>query len=233
VDFNGIDTPKPAGCALMPRLTAENVSLAREIIGRYPLPKSALIPLLHLAQEQDGYVADDAMEHIAELVGVTPAEVLGTCSFYEMLKRHPVGRYLVAICTNISCQLLGAQELLEHAEEVLGVRAGGTTPDGVITLEDYECLAACTEAPCLQVNYRYFLRVTNDDFDALVNDLRTGRTDVPAHGTLARVRQHIPDDRRAGVSLPTGGETPVWIAAGRPALAQQTLLEQAPPRGDH
>lgn len=212
----------------MPRLTAENVSVAREIIGRYPLPKSALIPLLHLAQEQDGYVTDDAMEHIAELVGVTPAEVLGTCSFYEMLKRHPVGRYLIAICTNISCQLLGAQELLEHAEQTLGVRAGGTTPDGLFTLEDYECLAACTEAPCLQVNYRYFVRVTNDGFDSLVDDLRAGRTDIPNHGTLARVRQRIPDDRRAGVSPPTAGEAPVWIAAGRPALAQQTLLQQQP-----
>ncbi|MEZ5226926.1 MAG: NAD(P)H-dependent oxidoreductase subunit E [Acidimicrobiales bacterium] len=91
----------------MPRLNAANVSLAKEIIARYPRPKSALIPLLHLAQEQDGYVADDAMEHLAELVGVTPAEVLGTCSFYEMFVRHPVGKYKINICTNLSCQLMG------------------------------------------------------------------------------------------------------------------------------
>ena len=88
----------------MARLHRANVGLAREIIGRYPRPKSALIPLLHLAQEQDGYVTDDAMAHIAELVGFTPAEVLGTCSFYEMFKREPVGRYLVNICSNISCR---------------------------------------------------------------------------------------------------------------------------------
>src|SRR5690606_10966309 len=103
------------GRSLMARLTPENTELAREIIARYPVPKSALIPLLHLAQEQDDWVTDEAMEHLAELVGVTPAEVLGTCSFYEMFKRHPVGRYQINICTNIACQLLGAEELLEHA----------------------------------------------------------------------------------------------------------------------
>src|SRR5688500_4029652 len=131
----------------MSRLDAKNERLALEIISRYPRPKSALIPLLHLAQEQDGYVAQDAMEHIAELVGVTPAEVLGTCSFYEMFKREPVGRYVVNICTNLSCQLLGAEELLQHAEKTLRVKPGGTTDDGLFTLEDVECLAACTEAP--------------------------------------------------------------------------------------
>ena len=112
------------GRSLMARFTAANVGVAEEIIARYPRPKSALIPLLHLAQEQDGYVADDAMEHIAELIGVTPAEVLGTCSFYEMFKREPVGEYLVNVCTNISCMLLGGEELLHHLEDRLGIKAG-------------------------------------------------------------------------------------------------------------
>ena len=129
----------------MARLTPDNVTLAREIIDRYPRPKSALIPLLHLAQEQDGHVTDEAMEHIAELVGVTPAEVLGTASFYEMFKFEPVGRYMVNICTNIACQLLGGEELLEHAAHKLGIRPGQTTPDGLFPIEDAECIAACTE----------------------------------------------------------------------------------------
>jgi NADH-quinone oxidoreductase subunit E len=114
----------------MARLSAENTITAKEIIARYPRPKSALIPLLHLAQEQDGYVAADAMAHIAELIGVTPAEVLGTCSFYEMFKREPVGDYLVNVCTNISCMLLGGEELLHHLEDRLGIKSGSTTPDG-------------------------------------------------------------------------------------------------------
>ena len=187
----------------MSRLTVANVAVAEEIIGRYPRPKSALIPLLHLAQEQDGYVADDAMEHIAELVGVTPAEVIGTCSFYEMFKREPVGRYLVNMCTNISCQLIGGEELLDHAEETLGVKAGGTTADGMFTLEDVECIAACTEAPCLQVNYRYCHKITIEEFDALVEDLRAGpgRRDPAARlaGPRAPAHPGRPAGRRARV----------------------------------
>jgi NADH-quinone oxidoreductase subunit E len=197
----------------MARLDADNLVIAAEIIGRYPRPKSALIPLLHLAQAQDGWVTDEAMAHIAELVGVTPAEVLGTCSFYEMFKREPVGRYLVNVCTNISCQLMGGEELLHHAEQTLGVKAGGTTPDGMFTVEDVECIAACTEAPCLQVNYRYRHKITNQQFDTMIEDLRAGRLDdeVPPHGTLARVRQSIPADRAAGPASPEGGAEPVWM----------------------
>jgi NADH-quinone oxidoreductase subunit E len=195
-------------------LTPENLTVAREIIGRYPRPKSALIPLLHLAQEQHGHLTDEAMAQIAELVGVTSAEVLGTASFYAMFKFAPVGTYMVNICTNIACQLLGGEELLHHAEQRLGIVPGQTTADGLITVEDVECIAACTEAPCLQVNYRYFHKITHDEFDQLVDDLRAGRrTDIPPHGTLAQVRQHIPAERRAGVVTPEDTATPVWIAA--------------------
>ena len=196
----------------MARLNANSLGVAQEIIARYPVPRSALIPLLHLAQEQDGYVTEDAMAHIAELVGVTPAEVMGTCSFYEMLKRAPVGEYMVNICNGISCHLLGSSDLIHHAEATLGVRPGGTTDDGKITLEAVECIAACTEAPCLQVNYRYRNRVTADDFDQLVSELRDDTAKVASHGQLARVRQHIGDDRRAGVSPPDGQGEPAWMA---------------------
>jgi NADH-quinone oxidoreductase subunit E len=197
------------------RLTDENVRLAEEIMARYPRMKSALIPLLHLAQEQDGYVTEEAMRHIAELTDTTPAEVRGTASFYEMFKFHPVGTNLVNICTNISCLLLGGEELLEHAERTLGVKAGGTTDDGRFTLEDVECIAGCTEAPCVQVNYRYRHRVSTEDFDRLIDDLREGRlvAEIPEHGTLARVRQSIPADRMAGVKAPEDArEAPVWLA---------------------
>ena len=183
----------------MSRLSDANVELARAMMARFPRPKSALIPLLHLAQEQDGYVTNAAMAYIAELVGVTPAEVYGTATFYEMFKFEPVGRYCINVCTNISCQLVGGWELLHHAEETLGVKAGSTTPDGMFTVEDVECIAACTEAPALQVNYRYRHKVSTADFDTLVDDLRAGRLDaeIPHHGTLARVRQHVEPDRWA------------------------------------
>ncbi|MGH9116839.1 MAG: NADH-quinone oxidoreductase subunit NuoE, partial [Acidimicrobiales bacterium] len=197
----------------MARFTPENGALAREIVGRYPVAASAIIPLCHLAQEQDGHLTEDAMEHVAELTGATPAEVLGTASFYEMFKPHEVGRYVVNVCTSIACHLMGGDELLEHAEQSLGIKMGATTPDGLFTLEDYECIAACTEAPCLQVNYRYFHQVSNADFDTLIADLRAGRLadEVPAHGTLALTRQHIPADRAAGPAHPERGSQPAWL----------------------
>ena len=194
-------------------LSAANEALAAEIIGWFPRPRSALIPLLHLAQEQDGYLTDDAMRHIAGLVGATPAEVKGTAGFYEMFRFEPVGTYLVNVCTNISCLLWGGEELLEHACESLGTEVGGTTDDGMFTVEEAECIAACTEAPCLQVNYRYRNRVTPDDFDRLVEDLRAGRLDIPRHGALGAVRQSIPSERLAGVVPPEQArQAPVWLA---------------------
>jgi NADH-quinone oxidoreductase subunit E len=194
------------------RFTVENEELAREIISRYPVLKSATIPLCHLAQEQDGHLSEDAMAHIAELLELSPAEVLGTASFYEMFKREPVGKYVINVCTSIACFLNGGDELLEHAEERLGIKAGGTTEDGLISIEGYECIAACTEAPCLQVNYRYFHKISNHEFDQLVDDLRAGRRDdIPPHGTLALVRQHIDPERAAGVASPDAGAQPVWL----------------------
>ncbi len=197
----------------MSRLNEANVMLAKEIIGRYPKARSATIPLLHLSQQQNGYITDDAIAHIAELVGATSAEVLGTCTFYEMFKMVPVGKYLVNICGTMSCQLLGADELMHHAEQTLGVKAGGTTSDGLFTLEHAECQAACTEAPNMQVNYRHCHRMTTTNFDKLIDDLRAGRLEgeIPVHGTLARVRQQIPADKAAGVASPDAPVVPAWM----------------------
>jgi NADH-quinone oxidoreductase subunit E len=173
------------------RLTAQNLEVAQDIIARYPQRRSAMIPLLHLTQQQDGHITDDGMAHVAELVGVQPAEVHGVATFYEMFKHHDVGRYLIGVCTNLSCMLLGSEALLEHVERRLDVKSGGVTSDGMFGLEEMQCLAACGGAPCIQVNYRYFEHVTADRFDTIVDDLRAGRAPegqaVPEHGTLSRV----------------------------------------------
>jgi NADH-quinone oxidoreductase subunit E len=173
------------------RLSENVVARARALLELYPHPRSALIPICHLAQEQDGWLTPEAVEEIAALVGIEAAEVLGTVSFYEMLHTSPVGRYVVAVCTNIACLLRGAYELLDHAQRRLGVHAGATTADGAFTLEESECIADCGRAPCLHVNYRFFGDVTADDFDRLIEDLRAGRMDdeVPPHGTLTRVQR--------------------------------------------
>jgi NADH:ubiquinone oxidoreductase subunit E len=133
------------------------------------------------------------MEHIAELLDLTPAEVLGTASFYDMLFLEPVGKYLVSICTNIACLLNGGYELLEHAEEKLGVKSGATTSDGNFTIEEVECIALCGQAPCLAVNWRFFGKVSNEGFDHLVDELAAGRLtdDIPPHGTLCRTRRAV------------------------------------------
>jgi NADH-quinone oxidoreductase subunit E len=194
-------------------LSDEIMARARQLVALYPHPRSALIPLCHLAQEQDGWLRPEAIDDIAELIGVSPAEVYGTASFYDMLHTEPVGRYVVAVCTNIACMLRGAYELLEHVEDHLGVGVGGTTEDGMFTVEDAECLADCGRAPCLQVNHRFFGDVTAAGFDALVEDLRAGRLDdeVPPHGTLIRVQ------RSGGLRT-----EPAQIAAERRAMVEQT-----------
>ncbi|MDA8116050.1 MAG: NAD(P)H-dependent oxidoreductase subunit E [Actinomycetota bacterium] len=171
---------------------------AEKLVALYPQRRSALIPLCHLAQEQAGYLTSPYMEEIAELTGVTPAEVYGTASFYDMLHTEPVGKYLVGVCTNIACLLQGGGELLEHAEESLGVAAGGTTEDEMFTLEEVECVAHCDKAPAVQVNYRFFGPLTGESFDDLLAKLRAGEYDgvVPPHGTLIRV------PRENGIEVP-------------------------------
>ena len=177
----------------MSHLKTEIRKRAEELVTLYPERRSALIPLCHLAQEQDGWLRPEAISEIGELCGVTAAEVKGTATFYDMLHTEPVGRYVVAVCTNIACLLGGALELLVHAESTLGVRAGGTTPDGVFTLHEAECLADCDKTVCVQVNHRYVGAQSPETFDALLDDLRAGRLDeaVPPHGTLVRVRRSV------------------------------------------
>jgi NADH-quinone oxidoreductase E subunit len=199
------------------RLNPRNVERARDLIALYPERRSALIPILHVLQEQDGYLSEDGMEHVAQLVGLEAVEVRGTASFYDMFHFEPVGRYLIAVCTNIACMLQGAYELLEHVEQRLGIAPGGTTEDGMFTLEDAECLALCGNAPCLTANWRYFGDVDPEGFDALVDDLRAGRLadEVPPHGTLSRVIRTVglqasgADGQPAGrPEAGRGGDTP-------------------------
>jgi NADH-quinone oxidoreductase subunit E len=172
-------------------LSDDILGRARQLLELYPYRRSALVPICHLAQEQDGWLTPEAVQEISELVGVTPAEVVGTASFYDMLRTEPTGRYLISICTNIACMLRGAYELLEHAEKQLGIRAGGTTADGNFTLEEAECLADCGRAPCLQVNHRFFGDVTPESFESITGDLVAGKLadEVPQHGTLVRIRR--------------------------------------------
>ncbi|MBV8462196.1 MAG: NAD(P)H-dependent oxidoreductase subunit E [Acidimicrobiales bacterium] len=210
-----------SGAAAPHHLSSATLARARELVALYPEPRSALIPLCHLAQAEDGWLTPGAMDDIAELVGVEPTEVLGTATFYDMLHTEPVGRYLVSVCTNIACLLDGAVELLEHAEASLGVGVGGTTADGAITLEEAECLADCDRPPCVQVNHRFVGAQTPDSFDRLVTELRAGARDgeIPPHGTLNRVVRTVgleADRARVAAERAAMAEAQAARAAAKP-----------------
>jgi NADH-quinone oxidoreductase subunit E len=145
-----------------------NLTRARDIVARYPRPKSAILPLAHLAQDQDGWLTAEAMEEIAGLTGVTPAEVQGTCSFYTMFKRRPCGSLIVSVCTNVTCLVTGGPAILQHLTERYG-------DDDDVTVEEVECLAACGGAPALQVNYEFHEQLTPEIAEALVDDYKAGR----------------------------------------------------------
>ncbi len=174
-------------------LSAETLSKAQAVVACYPERRSALIPLCHLAQAEHGYLTAAAMEEIARLTGCSAAEVQGTASFYDMLHTEPVGRYVIAVCTNIACMLAGAYEVLVHAEERLGLRVGQTSRDGLFTLEEAECLAGCDQAVCVQVNHRFFGPVDEVAFDRLAEQLAEGSLSatVPPHGVLSRVSRNV------------------------------------------
>lgn len=143
-----------------------------EIIARYPLKRSAMAPLLLFAQDEVGYVSDEAIEEVARRLEVRRIEVVEVISYYSMLHRQPVGRYHFQICTNISCMLRGGQELFEHCSKKLGIGHRQTTPDGRFSLEEVECLGACCGAPAVQVNYDYYENLTPEKLDALIEKLR-------------------------------------------------------------
>jgi NADH-quinone oxidoreductase subunit E len=144
-----------------------NLAKSKEILARYPRAKSAILPLAHLAQDQHGWLSPEAMEQIAELTGTTAADVLGTCSFYTMLKRRPCGKLVVSVCTNVTCLVTGGPEVLDHLEERYASESD-------VTVEEVECLAACDGAPALQVNYEFHERVSPDSAEDIVESYRSG-----------------------------------------------------------
>ncbi|MBE3598282.1 MAG: NAD(P)H-dependent oxidoreductase subunit E [Limnochordaceae bacterium] len=154
---------------------ARDESAVREILSRYPDKRSAIMPLLHLAQEQRGYLDREDIDAVGEILDLTPAQVESVASFYSLFLRRPEGRYTLTVCGNLACALGGARELVGYLERRLGVVAGETTGDGMFTLKvTGECLAACDQAPVLQVNGYYVHRATPERVDALIESLKDG-----------------------------------------------------------
>jgi NADH-quinone oxidoreductase E subunit len=158
--------------------TEELLKEAENIIAQYPQRKAAIMPLLWLVQEKLGYIPKEAIDEVAELTGTTPIHVEAVVKFYEMFHERPVGKYQLMLCTNVSCLLRRADKTLQKLKEVLGIDVGETTPDGLFTLEEVECLAACDKAPVLLVNaVELFENVTPDKVEQIIAELKKRASD--------------------------------------------------------
>jgi NADH-quinone oxidoreductase subunit E len=156
---------------------------AREIVARYPKPRSALLPMLHLVQSDEGYVSSDGIGLCAEVLGLTKAEVGAVATFYTMYKRRPVGEYHVGVCTNTLCAVMGGDAIYETLQQHLGIdRQNGVTDDGTVSLEHVECNAACDFAPVVMVNWEFFDNQTPQSAIDLVDQLRSGEGATPTRG---------------------------------------------------
>ncbi len=164
---------------------ATNTKIA-ELLGRYPRKQGALIPTLYLAQDEFGWLKPEVMQLVADKLELPLASVLATAMFYTMLYKKPVGRFHVQICTNVSCYLLGSDELMAIAQQALGLAPGESTPDGLFTLEAVQCLCACDRAPTLQINKDDYFKVTPAKFKELLAQLKTDGVKLgPPVGWLA------------------------------------------------
>jgi NADH-quinone oxidoreductase subunit E len=155
-------------------LSPERERKLQEILGRYPTKMAATLPLLHLCQEQEGYVSEDAIEFVSHRLDVPTSHVKGVVTFYTLYNQHPVGKHQVWVCRTLPCALRGAYDVIDHCEKKLGIKCGETTPDGKVTLRTAECLASCGTAPMMQVDREYHENLTREGVDEILARLQGG-----------------------------------------------------------
>ena len=146
-----------------------------ELKDRFPKKRSAILPALHVVLEEVGFYDRDTLKQVAEILGLSEMEVAETLSFYTYFPKEGVGKYHIQMCTNVSCMLAGAEQLKTYLEEKLGIKAGQTTPDGLFTLTEVECLGSCGTAPVIQINQKYYENLTRARVDEILAALREGR----------------------------------------------------------
>ncbi|WP_330255340.1 NADH-quinone oxidoreductase subunit NuoE [Nocardia sp. NBC_00565] len=223
--------PQPFAPYVRERLEVD----AKEIIARYPEPRSALLPLLHLVQAEEGCVTGTGVEFCAEQLGLTGAEVTAVATFYSMYRQTPTGDYHVGVCTNTLCAVMGGDAIFAELQRRLGVGHGETTPDGSITLEHIECNAACDFAPVVMVNWEFFDNQTPESAAALMDALRAGQQVTPSRGAplctfkqTARILAGFPDER-PGVLDGAAGEATL---AGLRVAQEQNMQAPEPKPGE-
>jgi len=155
-----------------PSFSEETRARFERMLARYPDRQAAILPTLHLAQREFGFLSPETISTVAALLGFTPAQIEGVATFYTMYNRKPVGKYHLQVCRNLSCSLMGAEALIEHVSRKLGVAPGETTADGRFTLTTVECLGSCGTAPVMQINDDYYENLTEESVDAILDGLR-------------------------------------------------------------
>ncbi|MDR2348685.1 MAG: NADH-quinone oxidoreductase subunit NuoE [Bifidobacteriaceae bacterium] len=196
---------------------------AEEVMARYPSPRSALLPLLHLVQSVDGYISGDGIAFCGETLGLTTAEVSAVATFYSQFKRQPNGQYTLGVCVTSLCGLMGGDAVFAKLSEYLGVANDQTTADGLFTLERIECNAACDYAPVMMVNWEFFDNQTPTSAVQLVDDIRAGQPVRPSRGP-DRLRTFKEVSRvLAGFEDGLADEGP---AAGAPSLVGLAVAAQ-------
>ncbi len=164
-----VENPKPGSTIFSPELAAR----FDKLVTLYPRRRSALIPMLLYAQDEIGYVSDAAIAEIGQRLDITVLDVRNVLTYYSMLRTKPIGKYNVQVCTNISCMLRGGHELFQHCKQRLGIGHKQTTPDGMFSLEEVECIGACSWAPAVQVNYDFHEELTPEAMDAVLDQYRS------------------------------------------------------------
>jgi NADH-quinone oxidoreductase E subunit len=152
--------------------SVESRARVEKALAQYPNKQAALLPVLHVAQDQFGHLPDEVLELVARTLELAPAHVFGVITFYTMFHREKHGRNELMVCTNVSCMLRGAYDMLHYLEKKLGIKAGETTPDGAFSIVEEECLAACANAPMMICGNQYFLDLTEKKLDTIIDDLR-------------------------------------------------------------
>jgi NADH-quinone oxidoreductase E subunit len=191
--------PRPEELSL--RFSERAIKELETILQHYPDRKSAMLPALWIAQrEYGGYLPPEAIAEVAYRLGRSYAEVEGVATFYTMYNKQPVGQYMLEVCTNLSCMLCGAYRILEYLQQKLGIQLGETTPDGLFTLTEVECLNNCGDAPVMQVGDIYCRRLTPETIDALLEALRAGNEHTVVQLADAEVQLHLSEQERESMA---------------------------------
>ena len=202
-----------------------------ELLGRYPVKRSALIPMMMYAQDQFGFLSDELLEEIAKRVGINLIEVTETLAYYSMLRRKPEGRYHIQVCTNISCMLRGGNELFQHVQKRLGIGNKEVSPNGTFSLEEVECIGACTGAPAIQINYDYHENLDPSKIDTIFEQLEQGKRPKPVSVISGAIHERHPAEvvvisRRFGI--PNSNKIDVYLKHDGYQALEKALKQMTP-----